>query len=101
MIFRAPRSQTVMALPRGSFPTMITPFLENGDIDFATVDRLVEWYCASGCAGIFTVCLSSEMYHLTPEERVKLAAHVKKQVAGRVIVVASGTFGGPLEGKIF
>jgi len=88
-----------MSLPRGSFPTMITPFLQNGDIDWATTDRLIEWYIASGCVGIFTVCLSSEMYHLSPSERIELTKHVQKKVAGRVCVVASGTFGGTVESQ--
>lgn len=88
-----------MALPRGSFPTMITPFLPGGEIDWITTDRLIEWYIASGCVGIFTVCLSSEMYHLTPEERIEMAKHVQEKVAGRVCVVASGTFGGSIESQ--
>ena len=51
---------------------MITPF-KNGQIDWPMVDALVEWFVSQGVAGIFAVCLSSEMYHLTPEERLKLA----------------------------
>ena len=40
------------------------------------VDQLVEWYIKQEVAGIFTVCLSSEMYHLTPKERLELAKRV-------------------------
>lgn len=37
------------------------------------------------------------MYHLSVEERLKLAKFVHDEVAGRVCLVASGTFGGPIE----
>lgn len=56
----------------------------------------VEWYIASGCTGLFTVCLSSEMYNLSNAERLALAQHVKDAAKGRVAVVACGTFGGPI-----
>jgi hypothetical protein len=32
-----------MSFPRGCFPTMITPFLEDGSIDYPTTARLVNW----------------------------------------------------------
>ena len=57
---------------KGVFPTMITPFTADGAIDWAGVDGLVEWYIASGVTGIFAVCQSSEMYHLTEDERLEL-----------------------------
>lgn len=85
------------ALPRGCFPTMITPFLDDGSIDYPTLDALIEWYIASGCTGLFAVCQSSEMYHMTNAERLALAKHVKDRAANRVPVVASGTFGGDIE----
>eukprot|EP01119_Soliformovum_irregulare_P004638 TRINITY_DN15708_c0_g1_i1.p1 TRINITY_DN15708_c0_g1~~TRINITY_DN15708_c0_g1_i1.p1 ORF type:complete len:352 (+),score=89.15 TRINITY_DN15708_c0_g1_i1:141-1058(+) len=75
---------------------MITPFKEDNTIDWDNVDRLVEWYIKAGIAGIFTVCLSSEMYDLSDDERLQLATRVVKIVNGRVAVVAGGTFGGSI-----
>ena len=73
---------------------MITPFVEDGEhkgaIDFPIVRRLVEWYIASGCVGIFSPCLSSEMYDLSPEERLELARFVKDTIAGRCALVSTG-----------
>mmetsp|Transcript_6224 Transcript_6224/g.16050 ORF Transcript_6224/g.16050 Transcript_6224/m.16050 type:complete len:327 (+) Transcript_6224:141-1121(+) len=86
-------------LPKGCFPTMITPFLESGEIDYPTLDALIEWYIASGCTGLFAVCQSSEMYYMEDAERLALARHVKAKAAGRVPVVASGTFGGEIEAQ--
>jgi len=39
------------------------------------------------------------MYHLTQQERLNLAQYVKQRVDNRVIVVASGTFGGTIESQ--
>lgn len=86
------------ALPSGVWPTMITPFVEDHSaIDWPVLDAMVEWYISSGCTGLFACCQSSEMYELSPDERLELARHVAKRAAGRVAVVACGTFGGPVE----
>eukprot|EP00051_Salpingoeca_urceolata_P032602 m.16489 g.16489 ORF g.16489 m.16489 type:complete len:318 (+) comp5264_c0_seq1:1892-2845(+) len=85
------------ALPRGVFPTMITPFTADGkEVDYAVLDALTDWYIASGCTGLFAVCQSSEMYELSPAERLEVARRVVAKAAGRVPVVASGTFGGTM-----
>ena len=74
----------------GVWPTMITPFAEDGKIDYGMVEKLVEWYIERGVAGIFAVCQSSEMFFLIEEEKVELAKFIIDRVKGRVGVVASG-----------
>eukprot|EP00117_Sycon_ciliatum_P012669 scpid89749/ scgid1157/ Dihydrodipicolinate synthase len=82
-----------LALADGVWPTMITPFTSDGQqIHWDGIDALIDWYIASGCAGLFTLCLSSEMYELSGEERFQLVRHVHNKCAGRVPVVAGGTF---------
>ncbi|MBW1937061.1 MAG: dihydrodipicolinate synthase family protein [Deltaproteobacteria bacterium] len=76
---------------------MLTPFKENGEVDWAGVDALTDWYIEAGVAGLFAVCLSSEMYELTEEEKINLVRRVVKRSAGKVPVVASGTFGGSIK----
>ena len=84
--------------PCGSIPTMITPFCVDGSVDYETVDKLVEWYILSGCVGIFSPCLSSEMFELSEEERLALAQRIAVAVGDRdIVVVSTGTYGGPLE----
>ncbi len=63
----------------GSYPTMITPYLDNGKIDYKAVDKLVEWYWQNNCDGIFAVCQSSEIWYLDEDERVSLANAVVKK----------------------
>ena len=79
---------------------MLTPFTEDGAIDWDGVDAITNWYIESGVSGLFAVCLSSEMYHLTGGERLALVRRVVKCADGRVPVLASGTFGEALDIKI-
>lgn len=84
-------------LPDGCIVTLITPFDASGAIDYVAVDALVQWHLDSGCVGLFTPCLSSEMFALSPAERTELAAHVKVLVGSHAVVVATGTYGGTIE----
>ncbi|MBT4500565.1 MAG: dihydrodipicolinate synthase family protein [Gemmatimonadetes bacterium] len=80
----------------GLWPVMLTPFRDDGAIDWPSVDALVDWYLEKGATGLFAVCQSSEMFALSPDERLQLARSVVARAADRVPVVASGTFGGPV-----
>lgn len=74
----------------GVWPVMLTPFTEDNKIDYASLERLINWYIKCGVAGLFADCQSSEMFFLSLEERVELARFIKEKAAGRVPVVASG-----------
>ena len=74
----------------GIVPVMITPFTDGGEIDYESLERLIEWYIANGSDALFAVCQSSEMLFLSLKERVELAKFVVKKTAGRIPVVASG-----------
>ena len=84
------------ALPRGFIPVMLTPFQDDLSVDFETLRKLCDHYIAAGAVGLFTNCLSSEMYELSPEERLEVIKTVVDQTAGRVPVVATGTFQGSI-----
>lgn len=83
-------AQIKSTMANGVWPTMVTPFTAGGEIDYEAQERAVEWYIGHGVDGLFAVCQSSEMFHLSLEERVKLAAFIKEKAAGRVPVIASG-----------
>ncbi|WP_256009849.1 dihydrodipicolinate synthase family protein [Desertivirga xinjiangensis] len=84
-------------LEKGFIPVMLTPFKENGDIDFGALTKLTELYIEAGAAGLFANCLSSEMFELSEEERLTLVKHVVTVADGAVPVVATGTFEGSLQ----
>ncbi len=74
-------------------PVMLTPFRDNGTIDFDGLTRLTEMYLQAGVQGLFANCQSSEMYELTDKEKVQVVNHVMKIAGGSVPVVAVGNFG--------
>jgi 4-hydroxy-tetrahydrodipicolinate synthase len=80
-------------------PVMLTPYKQNGQIDFDGLSKLTDFYLAAGAKGLFANCLSSEMYSLKPEERLAVTRHVAKRVNGAVSVVATGSFGDTLNDK--
>jgi 4-hydroxy-tetrahydrodipicolinate synthase len=82
---------------KGFIPVMLTPFKDNGDVDFYGLAKLTELYIESGAAGLFTNCLSSEMFELSETERIQIIEEVIKVADGQVPVVATGTFGTDLQ----
>lgn len=81
---------------KGFIPVMLTPFKDNGEIDYEVLTQLTEIYLEAGAAGLFANCLSSEMFELSDQERIQAIQHVIKVVNGKVPVVATGTFGGEI-----
>ena len=77
----------------GVWPVVLTPFREDGGLDMTAYRALLEYYIGNGVAGLFAVCMSSELYELTPEERLTLAREAVAVSAGRVPVVASAFLG--------
>ncbi|MBZ0302394.1 MAG: dihydrodipicolinate synthase family protein [Anaerolineae bacterium] len=86
-----------VVMPDGVWPAMITPLMADRSIDWRGVDALTDWLIEAGVAGLFAVGQSGEMFKLSDEERLALARRVVERTAGRVPVVASGTFGGPID----
>ncbi|HSB94017.1 MAG TPA: dihydrodipicolinate synthase family protein [Flavitalea sp.] len=74
-------------------PVMLTPYAPDGKIDFNALSKLTDFYLEAGAKGFFANCASSEMYKLSPEERLALGRHVVKHINGEMPVVASGSFG--------
>jgi len=80
----------VKSFDGGVWPVMLTPFKEDGTVDHAALDALVDWYIEEGSKGLFAVCQSSELFFLSEQEHLEVAAAVVKRSAGRVPVIASG-----------
>jgi len=69
---------------------MVTPYTDDGKIDYPALRGLIEYYVAGGARGLFAVCQSSEMYHLSLDERLSLSRACVSISRGRLPVVASG-----------
>lgn len=66
---------------------LITPFAENGSIDFAALAHVIEHIIAGGIDYIVALGTTSEAPTMTADERVAVARFVKERVAGRVPLV--------------
>ncbi len=72
----------------GVFALLLTPFLDNDEIDWNIYDRYVDWQLSHHPHGLFAVCGSGEMGALTLRERLDLAKRAVDR-AGRVPVLAT------------
>ena len=71
----------------GVYVISATPFSENGDIDFGSLDTLVEYYIRHGAHGITMLGMMGEANKLTGEESIAVVRHALRRVNGRVPVV--------------
>jgi 4-hydroxy-tetrahydrodipicolinate synthase len=77
---------------KGSFPPLVTPFKEDGSVDYDTYGKLVEFHVKGGSPGIVVTGTTGEPSLLTPAERNELLkvaiAAAKKRIQ---VVAATGT----------
>jgi 4-hydroxy-tetrahydrodipicolinate synthase len=73
---------------KGSIPPLFTPF-RNGDVDYDTYARMLEYQIMRGSHGVLVNGTTSEPALLTVEERNRLVTLAIEQVRGRVPVVAA------------
>ena len=67
---------------------MVTPFQENGDIDFEAVERLIEHLLANGTDSIVVCGTTGESPTLSTEEKLQLIRFTVEKVNKRVPVIA-------------
>ena len=51
----------------GIIPVMLTPFDDQGEIDWGGLEALIEWYLEKGAEGLFGVCHSGQCDFGYPE----------------------------------
>lgn len=72
---------------KGSICPVITPFKQNGEVDYEKMSDLINWQIESGSHGISVTGTSGEPSSLTVDERLKVMENAIKTVNGRVPVV--------------
>lgn len=72
----------------GVIPPVVTPLTDDGDIDVASLERLIAFLLDGGVTGLFALGSSGEAAHLTDEQRAQVLDVVIKTNAGRVPVFA-------------
>lgn len=77
---------------KGSMVALVTPFTEDGSVDFVRVRELIEWHIQEGTDSILVLGTTAETPTLTEEEEDEIVRIAIEQAAGRVpIVVGSGS----------
>ncbi len=76
----------------GSLVALATPMNEAGEIDWNSLDRLIDFHLAEGTDGIVVVGTTGESPTVDYTEHCELIQAVVRRVAGRIPVIA-GTGG--------
>jgi 4-hydroxy-tetrahydrodipicolinate synthase len=71
----------------GSLVAIVTP-MKNGRVDFAAIERLVDWHVEQGTDGLVPVGTTGESPTVDVEEHEKIIETVVRRVAGRIPVIA-------------
>ena len=72
----------------GSIVALVTPFCADDSIDFAALERLVDFHLQNNTDAILVLGTTGESATMTDEEDNAVVAAVVKQVAGRIPVIA-------------
>ncbi len=71
----------------GVIPPVVTPF-KNGEVDYDSLDRLIELLIEGGVNGLFLMGSSGQTAYLTDAQRDAIIERTVAKVAGRVPVLA-------------
>lgn len=71
----------------GVIPPLVTPFTDDGEVDVAALEQLVEHLVASGVHGVFPLGSTGEVAYLTDAQRRLVTSTVATATAGRVPVL--------------
>ncbi|MEY2772501.1 MAG: 4-hydroxy-tetrahydrodipicolinate synthase, partial [Pseudomonadota bacterium] len=73
---------------RGSIPALITPMLDNGDVDYAGLRKLIDWHVAEGTDAIVVVGTSGESPTVNVQEHAEIIRVSVEQAARRIPIIA-------------
>ncbi len=73
---------------QGSMVALVTPMHPNGDIDYPSLEKLVEWHVASGTDAIVAVGTTGESATLDHDEHCQVIRFVVEKASKRVPVIA-------------
>ena len=71
----------------GSIVALVTPFKEDKSVDWAALERLVDFHLANGTDALLVLGTTGESSTMTDREDYEVAEFVVKHVAGRIPVI--------------
>ena len=77
---------------KGSIVALITPFHEDGSVNYSKMEELIEWHIEEGTDGVLVLGTTGETPSLTEDEKDQIAITAIRTSAGRIpIIVGSGS----------
>ena len=73
---------------QGSIPALITPMLDNGEVDYPTLRKLIDWHVAEGTDALVIVGTSGESPTVNVEEHREILRVSVEQAAKRIPIIA-------------
>ena len=77
-----------MTIYTGSGVAIVTPFFEDGSVDYNTFGELIEFQIAEGTDAIIVAGTTGESSTMPDDEQVAVIDFAIKKVAGRIPVIA-------------
>lgn len=77
----------------GVYAIAPTPFLEDGSLDFASIDRMTDFYFDVGCDGMTVLGVLGESSKLDADEALAVAARVIRRANGKPVIVGVSASG--------
>ncbi len=74
---------------KGICPIIATPFTENGEVDYESLDKLVKHLIHGGCHAVTLFGIAGEYYKLSDDERrkmVEVTVKAAKEAGGKTII---------------
>ena len=78
----------MMQVLNGSLVALITPMLKNGEVDFISLGKLIDWHIDEGTNGIVSVGTTGESATVNVNEHIKIIEYTVKHVNKRIPVIA-------------
>lgn len=76
----------------GTHVAIVTPFRDDGEIDWAAWSRLLDWHAASGTTGVVVGGTTGESPTITDLELLELTRRARAQIGGRMqLIVGAGS----------
>ena len=72
---------------KGVYPIAPTPFTDAGEIDWASTDRMVDWYREIGASGMTILGIMGEAPKLDGAEAVAFATRIIRRAEGLPVLV--------------
>ena len=72
----------------GSYVAIATPMFADGEVDYAALEKLIEFHVEQGTQGIVAVGTTGESATLSVTEHIAVVEFTVKQAAGRIQVIA-------------